>query len=242
MAICVASTDVRTDVDTDADAVRQLSVADLAARCATATSHFRHDQATTDAFAMELFRRAVCERDELAWEALYAQYRGMVRAWLCRHPAWPSICDDLEDWVNCVFERFWGAVTPDRFGSFPTLAALLRYLKLCAHSMMLDELRARHVRQVQPLSEDVVATGVGDAERTVTESATGEALWAVIDAEVKGEAERLVAYLSLALELKPQEIHARHPERFVTVAQVYTVKRNLLDRLRHNPTIRQFVQ
>jgi hypothetical protein len=70
---------------------------------------------------------------------------------------------------------------------------------------------------------------------------TSEGLWSAIEAEVKDEAERLVAYLGLALELKPQEIHTRHPEQFATVAQVYTVKRNLLDRLRRNTAIRQFV-
>jgi hypothetical protein len=239
MTICVELIDERADVG--ADEVRQLSVADLADGCATATSRFRQLQSASDACAIELFRRAICERDELAWEAVYAQYHGMVRAWLCRHPAWPTIGDDLDDWVNGVFERFWAAITPDRFASFPSLAALLRYLKLCAHSVLLDEVRARHGRQLQPLSEEVVATGVGNAERTVLESATSGALWAAIDAEVKDEAERLVAYLGLALELKPQEIQARHPDQFASVAQVYTVKRNLLDRLRRNTAIRRFV-
>jgi DNA-directed RNA polymerase specialized sigma24 family protein len=239
MTMSLASMDERTDVGTDE--VRQLSIADLTDGCATATSHFRHDQATSDACAIELFRRAICARDELAWEAIYTQYHGMVRAWLCRHPAWPTIGDDLEDWVNGVFERFWSAVTPDRFCSFPTVAALLRYLKLCAHSVLLDELRARHGRRMQPLTEGIVATGVGNAERTVLASVTNKALWSAVEAEVKDEAERLVAYLSLALEMKPQEIHARHPEQFPSVAQVYTIKRNLLDRLRHNTAIRQLV-
>jgi hypothetical protein len=213
----------------------------ITAWCATATDRFRYHQDATDAFAMELFRRAICERDELAWEALYTQYRGLVRAWLCRHPAWPSIGDDCEEWVNCVFERFWSAITPERFGSFPSLAALLRYLKLCTHSVLLDELRARHGQQTKSPSEEIVATGIGDAEHMVTEGAASAALWAAIDAEVKDDAERLVAHLSLALELKPQEVYARHPERFASVTQVYTVKRNLLDRLRRNPTIRQFL-
>jgi hypothetical protein len=221
--------------------MHQLCVAELVARCTTATSHYRHYQSSSNVFAMELFRRAICERDELAWEALYTQYRGMVRAWLCNHPAWPTIGDDLDSWVNCVFARFWSAVTPDRFASFPILAALLRYLKLCTHSVLLDELRARHVRQIQPLSEDVVATGDEDAERTVLVRVTSEALWTAINAEVRDETERLIACLGLALGMKPQEIHARHPDRFASVTQVYTVKRNLLDRLRRNAAIRQFV-
>jgi hypothetical protein len=191
---------------------------------------------------MELFRRAICERDELAWEAVYSQYGGLVCAWLCRHPAWPTIGDDPEGWMNCVFARFWAAVAPERFASFPSLAALLRYLKLCAHSVLLDELRARHVRQLSSHSGNGVATGVVDAERLAIERAAIEALWATINWEVKDEDERLVAYLGIALEMKPREIHTRHPEQFATVGQVYTVKRNLLDRLRRKPSIRRLLE
>jgi hypothetical protein len=76
----------------------------------------------------------------------------------------------------------------------------------------------------------------------VLERVTGKALWAAIEAEVKDEAQYLVACPGPALELKPQEILARHPEQFASVTQVYTVKRNLFDRLRRNPTIRQFLE
>ncbi|CAA9541297.1 MAG: hypothetical protein AVDCRST_MAG88-32, partial [uncultured Thermomicrobiales bacterium] len=47
--------------------------------------------------------------------------------------------------------------------------------------------------------------------------------------------------LCLALELKPSEVHARYPDRFASVADVYRIKRNLLDRLRRSPEIRRFL-
>ena len=52
------------------------------------------------------------------------------------------------------------------------------------------------------------------------------------------EAERLVVYLSFVLDLKPAAIHGRHPGRFGSMADVYRVKRNALDRLRRSPEIR----
>jgi hypothetical protein len=57
-------------------------------------------------------------------------------------------------------------------------------------------------------------------------------------AEVQNEAERLVAHESFALDLKPGEIFERYPLHFADTADVYRVKRNLLDRLRRNPRIR----
>ncbi len=62
-----------------------------------------------------------------------------------------------------------------------------------------------------------------------------------IDAELHDEAERLVAHLCLVLDLKPREVYERHPDRFADVADVYRVKRNLLERLRRSPAIRRFL-
>ena len=49
----------------------------------------------------------------------------MVRAWIRRHPAAAAAGEDDEYWVNRAFERFFIAVGPERFGTFPSLAALL---------------------------------------------------------------------------------------------------------------------
>ena len=62
-----------------------------------------------------------------------------------------------------------------------------------------------------------------------------------MEAELLDQAERLVARLCLVLDLKPREVYERHPDRFADVADVYRVKRNLLERLRRSPAIRRFL-
>ena len=50
-----------------------------------------------------------------------------------------------------------------------------------------------------------------------------------------------VARLSFVRGLTPREIYARHPQRFGAVGDVYHVKRNVLERLRHSGAIGRLV-
>ncbi len=221
---------------------RQVPLAELAGRCREETEKFLRREPSRDGYCHEIFRRAICDREEAAWDAIFAQYRGMVLAWVRRHPVSATVREDDAYWVNRTFERFWTAVTPDRFGAFPSMAALLRYLKLCGHSVLLDEVRARGAARTDAL-DDRVAESIAtpDVADTAIGYLAGSDLWDAIAAEMQDEAERRAAYLCFVLDLKPREVQERHPELYATVDDVYRIKRNLLDRLRRNPHIRAFL-
>ena len=173
---------------------------------------------------------------------MVAQYRALVLAWVRRHPAYPVTDEEDDYWVNRTFERFWQAVGPARFHAFPGLTALLKYLKLCAGSVLLDEARRGLTEAAEPLAGRAVglAGGPGGEEAVLGELA-GRELWRAIEGEVRGEPERLVARLCLGRGLRPGEVYARHADRFGDVAEVYRVKRRLLDRLGRSPAIRRFL-
>jgi DNA-directed RNA polymerase specialized sigma24 family protein len=188
--------------------------------------------------AFELFRRAICERDERAWQQIVERYRGLVASWVGQHAAGARLSDEGEYWVNGAFERFWFAVTADRWDRFSDVLGLLKYLKLCAHSLVLDDLRRRRGHPDTPL--DLVANQLGDTgERELSAQVLAEEVWrAVVDA-LPEPGDRLVAYLSLVQGCTPRDIHARHPGRFASVQEVYRVKRNMVDRLRRSPELRR---
>ena len=225
--------------------LRQTPLAELIGACREETSKFLRHQPARDEFCFELIRRALGEADQEAWHAVFAQYRGMVLAWIRQHPASFTVREEADYWVNRTFERFWTAMGPERLALFPGLPAVLRYLKLCAHSVLLDAARTRGTAQLVPLSDHAArgaATGeVVDAEDLAAGQVAGQELWQVVSAELQDEAERLVAYLCLVRDLKPREVYERHPDRFAGVADVYRVKRNLLDRLRRSPAIQRFL-
>ena len=71
---------------------------------------------------------------------------------------------------------------------------------------------------------------------TVAQGGSGLVLPLLQDA-----AEEVVAYLSFTRELKPSEIFGRHPRLYASVADVYRIKRNLIERLRRSPQVRAFL-
>jgi hypothetical protein len=220
----------------------RLGVAELGRRCQEETLRFLRAEAHDDAFCFELFRLAVAQRDHAAWEAIITQYRGIVLSFVSQHSASRHLRETDEFWVNRAFQRFWMALTPERFARFPDLPALLKYLKMCVHSVLMDELRARRVGALRSLEEvPPTAPADTDAEQAAVGAVSRQQLWQVIVRELNDEAERRVAFLSFARDLKPADIQQRHPELYASVADVYRVKRNLLERLRRNPEVRAFV-
>jgi hypothetical protein len=181
-------------------------------------------------------------RDDEAWAAIVAQYRGILLAYVSQHGAAAVIRESDDYWINRAFQRFWTAVSADRFGQFPDLPALLKYLKLCVHSVLMDEVRTRRARTSTSLEELVEsAAPLASTEHNVIGGLAGEQLWAAVLGHVQDEAERQVAQLSFTRDLKPAEIFDRHPELYASVADVYRIKRNLLERLRRSPEIREFL-
>jgi hypothetical protein len=211
----------------------------LCADCARTSEQLRGDPGA----GHELFRRALCARDQQAWSALYVQYRGLVMSWVRQHPAARFDQDD-DYWISRAFERLWTAVGPERFAQFPTLASVLQYLKLCVHSVLVDERRAERAVNGPTPPVDLAAAehlpAGGDIAASVLDRVSHDALFRAVVAEATDEAEQTVLVLSFARDLRPREIYARRPDLYPTVDDVYRVKRNLIDRLRRSPQILLF--
>src|SRR5207253_650150 len=157
---------------------QRMSVAELAVACRTEAGQFRDSKSCPRGYCFELIRRAVCDRDDAAWEALMAQYRGLVLSWVRQHPASASLAEDDGYWVTRTFERFWMAVGPERFTHFHELGSVAQYLKLCVHSVLLDEARARRAALTEPLPEEGDdAYQDPDVEQLIVDRLDGQDLW-----------------------------------------------------------------
>jgi hypothetical protein len=222
--------------------LRELQLSELARRCREETLRFLRGEPRDDAFCFEAFERAVVQGDDGAWEAVIAQYRGIVLSYVGQHTVAAMLHESDDYWVNRAFQRFWSAVGPDRFAQFPDLPALLKYLKLCVHSVLLDEARARRAGTTTSLDEVPDTTPAPtNAEHSVVGKLSGEQLWETVLGELQDEAERVVAYLSFARDLKPAEIFSRHPTLYGSVPDVYRIKRNVVERLRRSSEVRAFL-
>src|SRR5207244_13443031 len=63
----------------------EASVTELARRCAEETLRFVRGAPRDDTFCFELFARAVVARNDEAWAAIMAQYRGIILSYVSQH-------------------------------------------------------------------------------------------------------------------------------------------------------------
>ena len=134
-------------------ALHQLTLAGLGHRCAQESDHFFHRRPHDPRYCYELFRRAIVERSEHAWELLYRQYQALVAGWVRRHEAYGHSGEEIHYFVNRAFEKMWSAVTPEKFANFQNLKSLLGYLATCVNSVLMDNARSAERRALEE-SED----------------------------------------------------------------------------------------
>jgi RNA polymerase sigma factor (sigma-70 family) len=214
-----------------------LPMNDLARCCSEETNKFLRQSASNDRFCMEIFRRAIVQRDDDAWSCIYQQYAPLVLTWITqRQSAAPLLSQDGSGpLVNAVFAKFAQALTPAKMENFDSLAAILKYLKMCVHSVVADEVRARQSRQYEETLEMIEQEPASDDPADdVISSISAQGLWQIIQEELNSEDERMLIYLAYIQGMKPSEISIRQQRLFPTVDDVYRIKRNVLERLRRN--------
>jgi DNA-directed RNA polymerase specialized sigma24 family protein len=194
----------------------------------------------TDREGYELFRSAIVERSGEAWAAIYAHYRPVILGWSRQYCASSSSDESAEDIADRAFSRAWLALTPKHFAHFNSLAALMAYLRSCVAAAVIDISRAVATREraYQRLEVRTVMT----PEQEVLQNNARRAFWPQVLMIVTADLERLVLEEAFVLGLPPRKIFARHPDLFEDVAQVYALKRNLINRLVRSREFRQLYE
>ncbi len=222
--------------------LQRLTLASLADRCAQETELFFQRRHHDPRYGFELFRRAILERNQPAWEIVYAQYRPLVAGWVQRHPAFESAGEEAQFFANSAFEKMWASLTPDRFGRFSDLASVLRYLQMCVHSVIVDHLRAAE-RAKREVSAEALIVDLTEPGPTIEDQALDrvqrEEFWECLNARLRDEKERKVIYGSFVLALEPRELYEQFRALFSDVDEIYRVKQNVLARLRRDPELKK---
>src|SRR5712691_3904332 len=217
--------------------LQMLSINDLARCCSEETNKFLKQSVSNDRFCLELFRRAITNRDDDAWACIYQQYAPLVLTWVTQHQSAAPLLgqDGSGPLVNAAFAKLSQALTPAKMENFDSLAAILKYLKMCVHSVVADEVRSRQSRQYEEALELIEhEPATDDPADDVVSNISAQGLWQVIQEELNGEDERVLIYLAYIQGMKPGEISSQHNRLFPSVEDVYRIKRNVLERLRRN--------
>lgn len=231
-----AGTDNFAVLMTDEAPMQPPVLSDLARLCARETALFVQRQPFDPQYCFELFRRAIVERNQRAWELVYTFYTPRVEQWVRRDSAFAATGESEDVFVNAAFARFWASLSSDRFVTFPDLSSLLRYLQVCAHSAIID-----HIRSLDADTEELDDERGVDVEQPAADvdaAIDRERLWREIDALLADEAERKMMHDSFVLGLTPRQVQERSPQLFATARDVYRVKQNVLSRLRRDQRLK----
>jgi hypothetical protein len=220
----------------------QIEIDALIRRCVAESERFYRGQPHDTRFAYELFRRALVEGDQLAWQYIYVHYSGLVESWVRRSGAFVSSGESSEYFVTLAFTRFWRAISSERFTAFPTLPSLLHYLQLCTGSVVIDSVRAQSWSEMLPEEAIPLERSSQTApDEEAMEHVNRQEFWNYIDTQLNDEAERAVVFDFFVLGMKPGDIYERRRDLFSSVKDVYNVKRNVLGRLSRNSELRQML-
>src|SRR5438552_6243756 len=221
------------------------SINELARCCSEETNKFLRQIVSNDRYCLELFRRAIVKRDDDAWSCSYQQYAPLVLTSVTQHQSAAPLLgqDGSAPLVNAAFAKFAQPLTPAKMEHFDSLAAILKYLKMCVHSVVADEVRSRQSRQYEETLELIEQEPASDDPADdVISTISAQGLWTVIQEELNGEDERMLIYLAYIQGMKPSEISSQHRRFFPTVDDVYRIKRNVLERLRRNRRLQMMLK
>lgn len=196
--------------------------------------------AHTDDAAYDLFRRAIEERDADAWSIITHRYRLLLISWAAQFSAKTPISEPCEDIADQALARAWTALLPNRLGSFPCIAALLGYLRTCVMAVVIDHTRAIAARERirHKLEAEIVET----PEEIIVDRSERIALWQLLNRLITNQQERTILIESYVFDLPPRAIWARHTDLFPDIADVYSTKRNLLNRLQRSRALQELCQ
>jgi RNA polymerase sigma factor (sigma-70 family) len=212
-----------------------LTIDELATQCREESGRPGREPAGGFSSCWELFRRAVVENDQQAWQALYAQYRRLVGKWAAGADL------ELDDLVTEAFARFWQGVRNHDFAvRFPTIKAVMSYLKRCARALAIDAARRQEYQQLVWEALVQEADEADDPPDDVAlERVFSQELRDYLHGQMRDEQEHAV-FKAYCRGLKPREIAEQHPDLFANVGQIYRVRERIVSRLAADPMVQKW--
>ena len=222
--------------------LQNLPVTDLALKCGQETEYYFQHRSHDTRYCFELFRRAIRDGNRIAWEMICLQYQRLVTGWVKQHPRFDGSGEEVQYFVNGAFGKLAGILTPDKFAGFSELGSLLRYLKMCVHSVIVDFTRSGEQTRQSSLEEvPEVAVTAAAPEEEVLDRSYSQSLWEWLNAWLVDEKERKVIHGLFVLDLKPRELYQHNRSLFRSVTEIYQIRQNVVARLRRDAEFRKLL-
>ncbi len=218
--------------------IRKESLSMIIEGCRKISQQVRKRDSGEREHCFELFRRAIEEGKDQAWQALKQQYDGLVHHWILSSSSTPLNWQDREDLVQDTWSNFHRALKKYDVSlakHFKHVGALLKFLNNCAYTATMKYWKRKQKAKRLQKELTLIAPKVASApeEATLKKMLTDErraALKKWREEHITDAHEQLVFDCSFKEGLKPRQIADAHPEMFPSAKVVYRTKENLVKR------------
>ena len=209
----------------------------LAERCARQTQLFVRRQPHDTRYCFEIIRRALTDTTSEAFTYVYRSYEPLVRQWVRNHSSFPATGEDADFFVQQAITNFYFALRGDKFHGFDALAAVLKYLKMCVHSAIVEYLRSQN--RTVPIQEEHL--GLPEPFNRLNSHMHALEIWDRIAQLLPDERDVRLVYYSFSLWLKPQEIAEAYPDEWSDARTVTVALYRIRQILRRDPQLQQLL-
>lgn len=231
--ISVSHTFFDEEATKSADDLTRLPIDILEQYCLSESRRFQRTGQSATEYGFELCRRALMLQSEIAWAALMRVYGQLVAHWVRNHPSFTSSSEEETYFVNRAFERLWRNVAckPRKFEKFDSLEAILRFVKLCVHSAVMDDGPNRVPVAEVPI-EKVETLLIGQPNIQLN---THNEFWQMVQRYLNNEAERIAIAGYFLYDMKNREVVQQYPDLFQNTKQLSNLRLTVLRRLSRVP-------
>jgi len=189
-------------------------------------------------YCFELFRRAIDNSSQAAWDAIHRQYQALIRDWI------GSDNVNREDLLQESYLKFFKAFQSKyTLAQFPNINTIIGAWRVITKNIVIDFQRVKKPA-IQGLDEMIESfqTPQTDADPSLnTQHFDQQRLIRYIQDQLKDEEERIVFEQRFEFDLKPAAIAKKYPHLFASAKAVSTVVERIKLRLKRDPIISQLL-
>jgi hypothetical protein len=175
---------------------------------------------------LELFRRAVKERNQGLQRWLEHRYRAMVLDCIHEHPSRDLACrlNTEEYYVIETFTRFWRISLQYHEFELNCMTDVLYHLRVCLNATIIEALRS-YTQQGETLFRE----SLGGKEPYSNDNDNSHEVWRIIEEKFPDARKRRLAFLLFHCALRPVEIVRSCPQDFNDVQEVSRLRRDIME-------------
>jgi hypothetical protein len=186
-----------------------------------------------DRYCYELFRRALEDRDQQAFQYIYELYLPRVRRWVSLDSLFPRGREDAGTFACDALTAFYRACNGERFAQrFPAargIESILGYLRRCARSQLWEYWRRQNRRPAESLPE---GHEVEDSSDRKPEREFALLQQHIVEQVLTTPRERRGFEVFFSLGWDPRHVPERFPDLASTDQEARLLKTRIIQRLR----------